>query len=329
MTGRLNVAANVAVTGATGFIGSFLVRRLLQKGCRLRLLLRRPEAWQEIRDNLPNPEFEERVEIIEGGLEQDEALSRLVQGATTVIHCAGLIKAMQVEDFHRINAAATERLCAVAGRTASVERMIYLSTLAAREPHLSAYAESKRSGENAVRAWSNRMELVIIRPPAVYGPGDRATLPLFQQMNRGLLAVPARRGARFSLIHAQDLVEAVTACLDIELSRPLCLEPDDEAENGYGWEDLVQIAGKATGRNVRLLRLPPALVYPIAWSSEKLGRMLGRAPVLTPGKLRELSHTDWRVEGNWRRQLQDCPAPRGFLDGFTQTLNWYKQHEWL
>ncbi|MGM0560965.1 MAG: NAD-dependent epimerase/dehydratase family protein [Pseudomonadota bacterium] len=329
MTGRLNVAANVAVTGATGFIGSILVRRLLQKGCRLRLLLRRPEAWQEIRANLPDPTFEERVEIVEGAVEQEEALSRLVQGASTVIHCAGLIKARQAEDFHRVNAEATERLCAAAGRTDSVERMIYLSTLAAREPQLSAYAESKRNGEDAVRAWSNRLELVIVRPPAVYGPGDRATLPLFQQMNRGLLAVPARPGARFSLIHAQDLVEALTAALDSELSRPLCLEPDDETENGYGWEDLVEIAGEATGHRVRLLRLPPALVYPIAWSSEMLGRMTARAPVLTPGKLRELSHADWRVEGNWRRQLPDCPAPRGFLDGFTQTLNWYKQQEWL
>lgn len=329
MTGRLDVAPAVALTGATGFIGSFLLRRLVQKGCRLRLLLRRPEAWRSLAETLPSVPEEGAVEVIAGGLEDKTALKDLISGTTAVIHCAGLIKARDAGEFHRINADATESLVELAGHSGSVERFIYVSSLAAREPHISAYAESKRAAEEAVRAWSGRLEVASFRPPAVYGPGDRATLPLFQQMNRGLLVVPGRRDNRFSLIHAEDLVEAVTAALEADLPSGICLEPDDEAPDGYSWPELTGIAGQALGRRVRLVQLPPASVYPLAWGSETLSRALGRASVFTPGKLRELTFPDWRSRGDWRRLLPDCPAPRTFSDGFTQTLNWYKQQGWL
>ena len=89
---------------------------------------------------------------------------------------------------------------------------------------------------------------LIVRPPAVYGPGDRATLPIFQQLGRGLLLAPATRAARFSLIHVADLARLLaTLALRPSAAARQPLEPDDGRAGGYGWSDLAAMAGGATG----------------------------------------------------------------------------------
>ncbi|MGH6887148.1 MAG: NAD-dependent epimerase/dehydratase family protein, partial [Geminicoccales bacterium] len=226
----------VAVTGASGFIGRALVRRLSRSGFRVRALCRRPEPGLG----------ESGAEIVLGELEDYESLERLMDGAEVVVHAAGAVRVRSRRDFDAINRRGTANLVAALVLSGRLRRLILVSSLAAREPALSAYAASKRMAEQEVESRrSQLLDFCILRPPAVYGPGDRATLPIFRQLARGLLLVPAPSDARFSLLFVEDMAELVERLVQAPRWGGVTLEPDDGRPGGYAWRDLAAIAGRA------------------------------------------------------------------------------------
>jgi nucleoside-diphosphate-sugar epimerase len=312
--------APVAVTGGTGFIGREVIARLVRDGWPVRALSRRR-----------SPDLERAgVKVIQGSLDDEPALQQLVSGAGTVVHCAGAVRAPSASTYRRVNELGSARLVDAASAAASPPRFLLISSLAAREPGTSPYAGSKRLGEDAVRQRAGRaVDLCILRPPAVYGPGDRGALPIFRQLRRGLLFVPAVGSARFSLLYVADLAEMVVRLLQKPSWGGSTLEPDDGRESGYRWRDLAEIAGRQLGRRVRIVAVPRQVLWPAAAISEAAGAVLRRPPRLSRGKLRELFHADWVS----RAVPDGClatGAPRTtFESGFPQTLAWYEQNQWL
>ncbi len=144
-----------------------------------------------------------------------------------------------------------------------------LSSLAAREPNLSWYAASKRAGE-ALLAQRPDLDWVILRPPAVYGPGDREMLPVFQAMARGIAPVPGAATARISLIHVTDLVTAVIACLASGAARGQTLTLCDGKADGYDWRDMADLVAAVWGRKVRLWQVPRWLLDSAAWANVRM-----------------------------------------------------------
>lgn len=301
----------VAITGGTGFVGRQVIEALVQAGASVRMLARRPVPDIEVSG----------VAVVRGGLEDAKALSALADGASAVIHCAGVVAAPRAADFHLANVDGTAAMLRAAHPSA---RFVHVSSLAAREPRLSAYAASKRQAEELVAAAGR--DAVIVRPPAVYGPGDRATLPIFAQLHRGLLAAPAPRAARFSLIFVADLARLLArlALAPFVASRPI--EPED-GRGGYGWSDLAAIAGRVSGRRVRTLHVPAGLLWPTALAAEGLARLTNRPPLLSRDKLRELGHADW-VCAPLPRGLDWRPVT-GFAKGYALTAAWYAEAGWL
>ena len=300
----------VALTGGTGFIGRHLVARLRQRGVVLRLLTRRPPAAE---DRLPG------IVWIEGALTDKDALRQLVDGVGCVVHGAGVVATLDRRHFHEVNVAGTARLLHLLPDRA---RLVHVSSLAARAPHVSAYAASKLEAERLVAAM--RPDAVIVRPPAVYGPGDRATLPIFRQLARGLLVMPAPAEARFSLLFVEDLVDLlVTAVTDPGLDGR-SLEPDDGRPGGYRWRDLAELAAAARGAPVRFVRLPPPPLRPVAALLDAMGRWRGAPLPLGRDKLGELAHPDWVAAGvpGWHGQTE-------FRGGFAATVAWYRCRGWL
>jgi uncharacterized protein YbjT (DUF2867 family) len=162
------VSRLAAVTGATGFLGQHLVSALAKDGWRVRMLARRDPVspfWSGL-----------TPEVVIGSLGDRNALQSLMQGADVVFHAAGLV-AGPPSDLHRINVEGSRTVAMVAAAQPQT-RMIQVSSLAAREPQLSAYAASKRAGEDAVRGVLGA-RATVVRPPAIYGPGDREGLRLF------------------------------------------------------------------------------------------------------------------------------------------------------
>ncbi len=195
---------------------------------------------------------------------------------------------------------------------------------------MSPYAESKRLGEDQVkRAAGERIEVCILRPPAVYGPRDRATLPVFRQLKRGLLLVPAMPNARFSLIYVDDLADLAIQMLETAAWGGRVLEPDDGRSGGYRWPDLAEIAGRQMGRRVRTVALGRAMLWPVAAIGQAVGATLGRSPSLSLGKLRELFHADWVCRATPDSPLPGWSARTTFESGFVRTMAWYERHRWL
>ena len=121
-------------------------------------------------------------------------------------------------------------------------------------------------------------------------------LPIFQLMRRGIALVPGSPDARISLIHVTDLVCAIIACLQSTNTRGLTLSLDDGKSGGYSWREMADIAADLWSRKIRLWRVPQVLLNSVAVINTRMARITGRAPMLTPPKLRELRHEDWVVE---------------------------------
>lgn len=296
------MADAVAITGATGFAGGHVVPLLRSLGGGVRALVRKGAKPPE------------GAEVVEGDLGDEAALQRLCAGASAVVHLAGAVSAPNREAFFAVNEAGTRRLAAAAVR-AGVPRFIHISSLAARAPQLSHYAASKRAGEEAVQAQAASFRLAVLRPPAVYGAGDRATLPLMAQLTRRIAIVPGPRDQRFSLLHATDLARFIASLLDSDWSG--VAEIDDGTAGGYGWADLARTAGLAEQHAVTPLFLPRAVVAGLAATRAIAG--------LTAGKAREFYHPDWVARGP-----QPALGERiGFDQGFRATVAWYRERGWL
>ncbi len=308
------MARLVAVTGATGFVGPHLVAALARRGWKLRLLVRR---WSPL-PSLPGVE----AEIVLGDLSDDGALRRLVDGADTVVHAAGLIKARSPVDFRKVNAEGTTRLSALAPGA----RFVLLSSLAAREPRLSAYAESKREAEQAVAGRAGPW--LAIRAPAVYGPGDRETLAYFRAASRGFAPRPRLDNARLALIHVEDLAEALAMAVE---HRPAdsVYEIDDGREGGYDYGDMAAAAAAALGRTVWSLPIPRTAMEIAGWANDLRQSLGGPTQILTGAKVREMFHADWTVHDRRLAATIGFRARYDLRAGFRDTVLWYRRHEWL
>lgn len=309
----------VALTGGTGFIGLHAVRGLVAAGYRPRLLVRRlpvHAAWADL-----------RFEVEVGDLADERALRRLTDGADAVLHLAGAIKARDRAAFMAANADGTEAVARAAVR-AGVGRFVLVSSLAAREPHLSDYAASKREAEARLERLLPSPRRVVLRPAAVYGPWDRETFQVFRLAQLGFAPVLGPSNARLGLIEVSDVVAAVLAALDGEGAGGT-FALDDGREGGHGWSDLVGAASAAVGRPVRAVRIPPTVLRAVAAINGAAGRLLGATPMLTPGKAREILHPDWTAGREGFERASRWRARVDLASGFAAAAAWYRTAGWL
>ena len=302
----------IAVTGATGFAGRHVIAALLAEGYRVQALVRNP-AMARLTDD---------VVLVQGDLATPDALELLVEGADAVIHLAGAITANSAPEYFRVNAQGTLALAESAQR-AGVRRFVHVSSLSAREPAISDYGASKREGEDAVASLMEALNAIILRPPAVYGPGDRATLPLLKELTRPVAAIPGRREARFSLILVADLARLIAKAVESDLTGRH--EVSDQTPGGYGWPDLLRVASAVRGSAIRPVFLPRAIPQAVALAAESVAKIRRKPGMINRGKIAELYHPDW-VSGPSGLTL---PQPITFEQGFPETLDWYRQAGWL
>lgn len=288
---------HLALTGATGFIGKRVLAALAGHPDSVYALSRRPP-----------PEPGGRVQWVSGGLDSGTALESLVEDAHTVVHIAGAVGGRRPRDFIDTNVTGTRLLTEAIRQHAPGAHLIFVSSLAAREPELSAYAASKRMAEEVV---TTRLErFTILRPPAVYGPDDPALAGFWRALARGWLLRAGPAGQRFSLIHVDDLAEAIRR-LCLAGPTGTILELHDGRREGWSWPDIATLAARARGGPVRTIALPRGLLRTAA--AINCLPLPGRrnAPVLYPGKVRELAHPDWVCDNktlsttlNWSPQAR-------------------------
>ncbi|PCD03932.1 epimerase [Sphingomonas spermidinifaciens] len=292
----------LAITGGTGFVGKRLIDRALAAGHRIRALTRRTQAARE------------GVDWVSGALDTPEALAALLAGVDAVIHVAGVVNARDKAGFVAGNVTGTEAVVAAA-KAAGTPRFVHVSSLSAREPELSTYGWSKAEGEAAVLA--ALPDAAVVRPPAIYGPGDHEMLELFRLAARGVVPLPPP--GRFSTIHVDDLADLLLALASSDAAG--LFEVDDEAPMGWSHVDFARALGRAVGRRVLTLSTPRALLM----LSARIARAVqGDRAKLTPDRAAYFSHPDWVVRADrrpppalWRPAIATEP-------GLAATAKWYR-----
>jgi len=317
------VNRTLALTGSTGFIGAAVLRKVIRAGWNVRALSRvAPSRSRSIAGA-------GSLDWIHGCLEDSESLSHLVRGVEAVVHCAGAIRGRNADEFRRVNVDGVARLMSAAKKVHPLPCFLLISSLAAREPHLSYYAASKRDGEDALRSAAADMMWMVLRPPAVYGPGDRETLPLMRCMQCGFSPVFGRKNSRFSLLFVEDLADAVRHLLESAHWSGAPFEIHDGHTGGYAWRDLVDTVQRIIRKPVRPLRVPMVFLQAAARANLLLSGAIGYEPMLTPGKVRELTHPDWVCDDGALRRATGW-TPRFLLEaGMRQTLKHLRSGHWV
>lgn len=257
------------------------------------------------------------MQLVVGDLHDETALSRLVQDSAWVIHAAGAVRGNSQQDFDRVNVDGTASLLRAIDACPNPPKLLLLSSLAAREPQLSWYAASKRAGEVLVED-SVGLDWLILRPPAVYGPGDREMRPIFHAMARGFAAVPGSVQARISLIHVRDLAQAIAVCVASDCPPRQTLTLCDGKPGGYSWAEMAATAADVFDRRVRLWPVPGRLLDTLAAMNSALAHLSRRPPMLTPPKVRELRHPDWVTDNTAINAATGWTPAIGLREGLSQ-----------
>lgn len=301
----------LAITGATGFVGSAVLTAALADGHNVRALAR---SGQAVRAG---------VEWLPGDLSDTAALDALVTGVDAVIHVAGLTNTPDPAGFDAANVTGTANVLA-AMKAAGVRRLVFVSSLASRMPALSAYGASKARAETLVEA--SGLDWTIVRPPGVYGPRDGDYLEMFRTAKWGFVPLPP--GGASSIMHADDLAKLlVTLTGNAASTRKQIYEPDDGREGGWSHQELAQAIGQAVGRRSIFAPHLPRAVLRVAAAADRLIR--GDRAKLTADRVGYMCHPNW-VSRSDRRVPPGIWQP-GIAgpEGLKATAEWYGREGWL
>lgn len=236
-----------------------------------------------------------------------DGLTDIVTACDAVIYCAGSVRGRSPDDFANANINGVRAMLEALERVPVAPPLLLLSSLAATRPQLSDYAFSKQAGEQILmdkpsQAWT------ILRPPAVYGPGDKEMLPILKMAHRGLLAHAGPADQRLSLLHVDDLARAALAWLSSwQQCQQKTYSIDDGQAGGYDWPS---IGAAVSDGKYRSIHIPRPLLDTAARLNLVAAKLLNYQPMLTPGKVRELMQADWLSNNSdftaatgWKPQL--------------------------
>lgn len=322
----------ILVTGGSGFIGSHLVERLCSGGERVRCLVRQKKTRRKNYAGLP-PQAEAVFGELIGGAGLEEAF----EGIDTVIHVAGVTKALTMDDYYAGNVRATENLArAMKGRAI---RLVHVSSLAAAGPSLDGtplgedaaprplthYGKSKLAGERVVRELIP--DAVIVRPPVVYGPRDTDVFRILKPFTQGV-AFQISGGERwFSAIYVKDLADGLIAAARAAggAGRTYFLTNSKPVS----WSELGAATARIVGRTARIVRVPGAIAYAAGWCAELWAQATGKPGILSREKVREAQCSYWTCDARRAAEEIGFEARTPLEAGLAETLAWYREAGWL
>jgi nucleoside-diphosphate-sugar epimerase len=286
----------------------------------------------------------------EGDLSDFESLKRAVKGMDVVFHLAGLVRAATREEIFRVNAEGTRLVAkAVAEANPGVQRLVYVSSIAAAGPAgsletpkteaespapVSLYGESKLQGERELLAYKDRIPVVIVRPPIVYGPKDKDIFVMIQTVSRRLM--PVIQGATpdgnkyYSLIHVRDLVRGIILAGEAPPERVASGEIFFLSEDGiHTYRGMLE--SMATALDIRPLRfrVPSFAVKAIARTLDAVGKLTRTTYALNIDKLNEILPDFWICSNLKARDRLGFSPQYNLNSGMADAINWYKSRNWI
>lgn len=320
------------VTGATGFVGSHVVDRLLERGHEVVALIRSPDKARGL--------SERGVHLVRGDLGDVGALTTAAEGADVVYHIAALTGAVDEAEFLQANREGTANVVRAARAAGGDPRIVLISSMAAGGPAerdrprqaagddrpVTMYGRSKLASEQVVR--EQPLPWTILRPPTIYGPRDRDNLiTIFKAARLGFTPVFGDGSQQLSLVHVDDLAEAILlagAAPAVEGQTYYANHPEVLTS-----ADLVEHIGRASGRAVRLVPLPEwltrsALTVTGAWAAA-----LRRRTILRADKANEFYQAAWTGDPTPFITATGWTPKFDAASGLAHTAEWYRNAGWL
>jgi nucleoside-diphosphate-sugar epimerase len=278
------------------------------------------------------------ADVRRGSLHDEDALAAALTGCDAVLHAAGGGKVLRIADVYRDNAETTATLVRAAER-AGVGRFLLVSSLAAgggggTRPRVetdpprpaSHYGKSKLAAEGHVLRAKARLHAVVVRPPAVYGPGDTRMVALFSAATRGLIPMVEPSGS-LSLVYGADCADALVRALTADVpSGRVYYVADGEP---YARRDFARLIGDAVGRQVRVLPVPTGAVALAGALNEAWGRLRERSVVLSRDKVADIRVAHQTCDASLiRAELGWAPSLR-FAEGARVTAEAYRAAGWI
>jgi len=324
---------SILITGANGFIGSRMCRLFLDKGyCVI--------AGVRQTSNLTLLEGLD-IEYRYGDVTQPDTLPEMVRGVDFVIHNAGLVKAKKRKTFFEVNEGGTRNLFeAVLEHNPEVKKVVYISSLAAAGPSvggrpvteldkprpMTIYGESKLAGERVALSYGDRLNVAVVRPSGVYGPGDREMYDLFKTVYGHLRPIVGDSNRKIQLVHVDDLCRGIyKAVLSDAESGEVYFICESRA---YTMREMMEIFQKGCDRWAVPVSIPGWLFKTIALVSERSFKLVGGTPFLTVNKSAELLAA-WEVATEKARMEIGFEAQIPLEKGVKETYAWYIEKGWL
>ncbi len=334
----------VLVTGASGFIGRHLVHRLIERGCRVSCLVRASSRTEELRSA--------GAQIITGDVTDRADMDRILTESQPgiVFHLAGMLRAFRDGDFLHVNAGGAESVAAECADRAEPPVLVVVSSLAAAGPcadgrprverdsptPVSAYGRSKLAAERTAIRYAGRVPITIVRPPIVFGSGDRGVLEIFRPIARwGIHVVPGRGRQQISLIHVTDLVEG----LFLAAEKGERLHPDGPPGQGIyfmatedrpTYAQLGEAIATALGnKRVIVMRLPGLLVQGIARCCDAMTWIRGYPAWINSDKMADALAGSWTCSSTKAHTDLGWHPAASLADRLRQTAHGYRQAGWL
>lgn len=325
----------ILLTGATGFVGSHTAAELCRRGHEVHALVRQPvtgrNAKVEFLKNLG-------VHFIEGDLASLGTEQDCWPNFDVVIHVAGLIKAKRTNEFYSVNVEGT-RLLLEKIKGQPLKKFIFISSIAARGPNkdrqdnqgigpVCHYGRSKLIAEGVVLKYRSYFPVVLVRPPVVYGPGDRETLSLFKMFKKGFFPVMGREKRRISFVYVVDLAGGLASMAEQDFSSAGPFYPE-EGVNGHNWDKVLGTAEVLFKKKIREVAIPLWIGKCLAGVSEAGGRVLNKTALFNRDKFEEIKHPFWFCSSESLRKAYQLSSATNLNKGFRITKEWYEGQGWL
>ncbi|MEO6696255.1 MAG: NAD-dependent epimerase/dehydratase family protein [Ignavibacteria bacterium] len=322
------------VTGATGFVGSHLVDKLLEKGYEVYCLRRNTSSvkWLEGKN----------VQYVNGDLFSNEALEKCIKDMDYIFHVAGVVKSKTKEGFFRDNYESTKNLLEITAKVnPGLKKFIFISSLAATGPALTekptdentkpnpitTYGASKLKAEEEVLKYNDKFPVTVISPPAVFGPRDTEILIYFKTFSKGLNSVIGFDAKYLSLVYVEDLADGIVLAAEIEAANGqkyfLCFD------KAYNWDDIGSITSKLLGKKAFKIRLPHSVIYSVGYLAELFSTFSKNPATLNLEKCKDITQLRW-VCSNGKAKRELGFNPKYTLEkSFKKTIDWYKEMKWI
>ena len=320
----------IVITGANGFIGSFLAKELLKRDFEITCLVRQNSNIMLLPSN---------CNLVRVDYQNKDQLKKLLKKNEVLIHTAALTKAKNWAEFKKNNIDLTESLLDIYNSTDSLKQFIFLSSQAVSGPSkkfesknetdeclpISKYGKSKLLAEELIKSKAKK-SWTILRPAAVFGPGDKDFLIYFKLIKKHISLFAGNKNKQISLIYVQDLVNLIISTLgnknafnEIFFASGLDVRLEEFSQN---LEKVLQTSSLK-------ITVPDFLLDIVAIFFEFISLFSKKTSLLNRDKIKEMKQESWLVSNEKAKRILNFEPAKNLLDNITATYEWYKENNWI